>query len=183
MYAVKFNDGLKLILFLISTLSSKPSKPLLAPLRQEVRMIGVEVQFFGLLPIFWDPLRPPQDSYGPGRGLPDQFSSPRQGSEQGFWPRACDPERVRRRSARRLIQNLTDRTRLELRLRGDLTSLVVRLRFLLEICLTWSPTCYRLHASKARPPCGTLGLMCEPTAVGRQPHIHIERYPRMEART
>jgi hypothetical protein len=30
---------------------------------------------------------------------------------------------------------------------------------------------------------GRLGLMCEPTAVGRQPHIHIREIPRLEART
>jgi hypothetical protein len=55
--------------------------------------------------------------------------------------------------------------------------LQVHLSFLLEICLTRYSTCYMLRpvdgSSAMR---GRLGLMCEPTAVGRQPHIHIERY-------
>ena len=86
--------------------------------------------------------------------------------------RLAHPGRQREADARhaRLIAFLSGSNTVELRLRRDLTLHVINLSFLLEICLTRPPSCYKLRPVEARPPWGRLGLMCEPTAVGRQPH-------------
>src|SRR5947209_2334566 len=59
---------------------------------------------------------------------------------------------------------------LELHLRGDLTLLQVHLSFLLKNCLPRCATCYMLRPVEGSSAMrGRLGLMCEPTAVGRHP--------------